>query len=111
VSYRPADYLDQTGRQTRWREIVPERMWQALVTYVQDPTSAAAIGHAATQRMVYRHAIPLLRRAADNGIIRFAFELAELLVSRGDVEEALRCYAAPTMPATRKPVAASMARP
>jgi hypothetical protein len=87
--YQLADYLDQTGRQARGRVIIPTGLWQALVTHVQDSTSAVAIGHAAEERKLHCHAIPLLRRAADAGNGDAARRLADLLVERGEVEEAM----------------------
>jgi tetratricopeptide (TPR) repeat protein len=86
--YRLADYLEQTGRHRRHREVIPLQLWQALVNHTQDSADAARIRHAAANRLLYCHAIPLLRMAAADDS-NAAIRCAELLVCRGDVEEAI----------------------
>jgi thioredoxin-like negative regulator of GroEL len=84
--YGLADYLEQTGRHQRYREIVPSQLWQALVNHTRNSRDANVIGNAAVRRLLYCYAIPLLRIAA-NGDPDAAFNLAELLAQRGDIQE------------------------
>jgi hypothetical protein len=58
--YRLADYLEQLGRRSRRREIVPPPVWQALIASRLNATEAAQVGQSADRRMLYCHAIPFL---------------------------------------------------
>jgi hypothetical protein len=83
--YRLADYLEQTGRRRRRREILPFAVWPAIVSTTLNPSDAARLGHSADNRQLYCFATPLLGVAAKAGDINVARRLADLLVGRSDV--------------------------
>jgi hypothetical protein len=85
--YTVADYLIQHASGERRTARVPASTWDAVVSYVSDPTDSARLASSADSRLLYRYAIPLYRRAADAGDWLAAFFLARLLAGRGDVEE------------------------
>ena len=82
--YRLADYLEQIGRKRRHREIVPATLWSELAAHVEEPRDARQLGRAAAARLLYCHAIPLLRLAADMGD-KGAQVMADMLASQGDL--------------------------
>jgi hypothetical protein len=84
--YRLADYLEQTGRHRRYREIVPSQLWRALGSHTRNSTEADRIGAMAADRLLYCHAMPLLRTAVADRKRGAAIQLAKLLAGRGDVE-------------------------
>jgi hypothetical protein len=83
--YRLADYLEQIGRSGRKREIIPAAVWPELANHITNPADAAALGAQAHNRLLYHHAIPLLRPAAVAGNENAALRLTLLLTECGDV--------------------------
>ena len=55
-----------------------------MVHQTRNPTNAARIGNAAADRLLYCHALPLLRIASDEG--GSAWRLANLLAEHGDIK-------------------------
>ena len=87
AGYIAADYLVQHANRERRYARVPASTWDAILSYIPDPADAARLADNARNRLLYRYAIPLYRRAADVGEEKAAAKLAVLLVRRGDVEE------------------------
>ena len=85
--YTAADYLIQHASRERRAVHVPASTWDALLRYVRDRAEARRLAESASNRLLYRYAIPLYRHAADGGDRDAAFGLAVLLVQRGDLEE------------------------
>ena len=92
LGYTVADYLLQYAAPKRHRQPIPHHTWDALLTHTHVSADAARIGQAATNRILYCYALPLLWRSADAGDFQAAESLTELLVAQGDVE-ALREHA------------------
>ena len=65
---------------------MPASTWDAILSHVRDPADAARLGDSARNRLLYRYAIPLYRRAADAGDEAGAAGLAGLLAGRGDLD-------------------------
>ena len=86
AGYTAADYLLQHDSRERRSARVPASTWDAIVRYIRDPADAARLAGSASNRLLYRYAIPLYRHAA--GDERAAKWLADLLARRGDLEEA-----------------------
>ena len=57
------------------------------IGHIRDPADAARLADKAKYRLLYRHAIPLYRHAADAGDEDAARHLVDLLAGRGDREE------------------------
>jgi hypothetical protein len=85
--YIPADYLIQRASRERRSVHVPASIWDALLGLIRDPVDAATVGDSARNRLLYRYAIPLYRHAADTGDQDAAWNLATLLVKRGELGE------------------------
>ncbi len=82
--YTVADYLQQhAGSRRRW-SVVPESLWQTLITHVTDPDDRRGIAEQASHRLLYCFAEPLWATLADGGDPRAARLLAVLLRERGD---------------------------
>ena len=88
AGYTVADYLIQTASRERRTARVPASTWDALLTCVRDPADATRLADSAELRLLYRYAISLYRHAADAGSWAAAWQLAELLVERGDLDQA-----------------------
>jgi hypothetical protein len=86
AGYTAADYLIQYATRERRYKRLPATAWDALVGHVQDPGDAARLARSAEDRLLYRYAIPLYRRAADAGDQDAARRLAHLLEQRGDLD-------------------------
>ena len=88
AGYTVADYLIQHASRERRYARVPARTWDAVLSHIRDPSDAARLADSARNRLLYRHAILLYRRAADAGVWNAASDLADLLVDRGDLDGA-----------------------
>ena len=86
--YIVADYLVQHASRERRSARVPASTWDAVLSYIRDPTDAARLADNARRRLLYRYAIPLYRHAANAGDGLAASSLAFLLAKRGDLDEA-----------------------
>ena len=87
VGYMVADYLLQHASRERHYVRVPASTWDAVLSHIRDPADADRLAESAKNRLLYRYAIPLYRRAADAGDKHAAQNLAELLAERGDLDE------------------------
>ena len=94
AGYTAADYLIQHASKERRSARVPASTWDALLSYLRDSADTARVADSASKRLLYRHAIPLYRHAADVGDWFAAFQLADLLAKRGDLDEAMRVLCA-----------------
>ena len=65
----------------------------AALSHISDPADTSRLADSARNRLLYRHAIPLYRPADDGAA---ALQLADLLVDRGDLEEATQILRAQT---------------
>ena len=88
AGYTVADYLIEHATRERRYARPPASTWDAIVNHVRDPADAARLARSAENRLLYRYAIPLYRRAADVGDKGAAGWLAGLLEGRGDLGEA-----------------------
>jgi len=85
--YEADDYLIQhAGRERRYARL-PASTWDAFVSHVHDPSDAARLADSAKDRLRYRYAIPLFRRAADARDIKAAKMLTQLLDQQGRTDE------------------------
>jgi hypothetical protein len=87
VGYTAADYLLQHASRERHYVRVPASTWDAVLTHIHDSADAARLADSAKNRLLYRYAIPLYRRAADADNKHAAQNLAGLLAERGDLGE------------------------
>ena len=72
AGYIAADYLVQHANRERRYARVPASTWDAILSYIPDPTDTVRLADSARNRLLYRYAIPLYRRAADvRGVCRF----------------------------------------
>ena len=72
AGYIAADYLVQHANRERRYARVPASTWDAILSYIPDPTDTVLLADSARNRLLYRYAIPLYRRAADvRGVCRF----------------------------------------
>jgi thioredoxin-like negative regulator of GroEL len=88
AGYIAADYLIQHADRERRSARVPTTTWDAVLSHIRDPADAARLADSARNRLLYRYAIPLYRHAADVGHVYAGGRLADLLVERGDPEQA-----------------------
>ena len=86
IGYTVADYLLQHATRERRAARVPANAWDAMLSHVRDRGDAARLADSAESRLLYRYAIPLYRRAADDGDENAAWRLAELLADRGNLD-------------------------
>ena len=94
--YTVADYLLQHVSRERRTARIPASFWDALVGHIGDPADAARLADSASNRLLYRYAIPLYRYAAGAGDGHAAERLADLLADRGDLDEAVQILRART---------------
>ena len=87
AGYIVADYLIQHASRERRYVRVPAGAWDALVSHIGDPADAYRLADSARGRLLYRYAIQLYRHAADADDLDAAWQLAELLATRGDLDE------------------------
>jgi len=91
--YTVADYLLQHASWERRSARVPASTWDALLSHVHDPDDALRLADSAKSRLLYRYAIPLYRyviplyRGIEAAVGNPAFELADLLVESGDLDQ------------------------
>ena len=90
AGYTVADYLIQHVSRERHYERAPASTWDAIDSHIRDPADAAWLAESARNRLLYRYAIPLYRRAADGGHWQASELLADLLIARGDQEGAVQ---------------------
>ena len=86
AGYTVADYLIQHASRERRYTRVPASTWDTALSHIRDPVDAARLANSATDRLLYRYAIPLYRHAADVGDRDAARRLATLLAGRGDLD-------------------------
>ena len=67
AGYTAADYLIQHASRERRYDRVPASTWDAILGHIRDPADTARLADSAGNRLLYRYAIPLYRRAADAG--------------------------------------------
>jgi hypothetical protein len=83
AGYTIADYLLQHVSRERRYARAPASTWDATLSHIRDPADTARLADSARNRLRYRYAIPLYRRAVD------ADPLASLLAERGDLDGAI----------------------
>ena len=86
AGYAAADYLIQHASRERRSTRVPASTWDAILSHLRDPADTARVADSASNRLLYRYAIPLYRHAADAGDGDAARQLAWLLAERGDLD-------------------------
>jgi thioredoxin-like negative regulator of GroEL len=87
AGYTAADYLIQHASRERRYVGVPASAWDAILSHLRDPADAFRLADSASNRLLYRYAIPLYRRAADAGDGHAADRLANLVARRGDLDQ------------------------
>jgi hypothetical protein len=87
AGYTPADYLIQYASGKRRYERLPASTWDAALAYITDTADTTRLAGSAENRLLYRYAIPLYRRAADASDYRSAWLMARLLQKEGDLDE------------------------
>jgi hypothetical protein len=70
LGYTVADYLQQYAAPQRHRQPIPHHTWDALLEHTHHPTDATRLAQAATNRLLYTYALPLLHQSADAGDAR-----------------------------------------
>ena len=95
TGYTVADYLLQQASLERRCARVPATTWDAILSYLSDPVDMGWLADSASDRLLYRYAIPLYRRAADADDEFAAVQLADLLAKRGDLDGAVQMLRAP----------------
>jgi very-short-patch-repair endonuclease len=88
AGYTVADYLIQYAAGERRTARVSAGTWDAILSYIRDLADIARLADSARDRLLYRYAIPLYRRAADAGDEACTLRLADLLEERGDLDGA-----------------------
>ena len=68
LGFRIADYLLQHVGRVRAVERIPASVWEAVVGHLTDPDDLVQVAESASERLLYRYAVPLYRRAADAGV-------------------------------------------
>jgi hypothetical protein len=87
AGYTVADYLLQRLTRERRSRRLSAVTWQAFCDHTQDRDDMMRLADSAAARLLYRYAEPLYRRLVDAGDQDAAERLADLLASRGQVEE------------------------
>jgi TIR domain len=90
TGYTVADYLIQHASRERRYARVPASTWDVILSHIRDPADTTRLAGSARDRLLYRYAIPLYRHAADAGDWDAALQLADLLATRGDLDEAVQ---------------------
>ncbi len=88
VGYTVADYLIQHASRERRYAFVPAATWDAVLSHIRDAADTARLADSASNRLLYRYAIPLYRHAADADDQYAARRLVTLLFERGDLDGA-----------------------
>jgi predicted negative regulator of RcsB-dependent stress response len=106
LGYTVADYLQHYATPQRHRQPIPHHTWDALLTHTHNPTDATRLAQAATNRLLYTYALPLLHQSANTGNPTATHQLADLLAKRGEVDPAItilrtRAEAGDTLAASR----------
>jgi predicted negative regulator of RcsB-dependent stress response len=86
LGYTVADYLQHYATPQRHRQPIPHHTWNALLKHTHNPTDATRLAQAATNRLLYTYALPLLHQSADTGNPTAAYQLADLLAKQGDMD-------------------------
>jgi hypothetical protein len=68
LGYTVADYLQHYATPQRHRQPIPHHTWNALLTHTHNPTDATRLAQAATNRLLYTYALPLLHQRSCNEI-------------------------------------------
>ena len=92
TGYIAADYLIQHAGRERRSARVPASAWDAFLSHISDSGDTARLALSAAEKVLYRYAIPLYRRAADAGSSDAMFGLGYLLHSQGDTDQAELWY-------------------
>jgi hypothetical protein len=100
--YRLADYLEQHARTVRRFRRSPAELWDALVAHAA-AADVFRLAACAEYGRLYRHAVPLYRRAADTGDRSAADRLAGLLAEQGESTRPSRCCGSAPPPASAPP--------
>jgi predicted negative regulator of RcsB-dependent stress response len=87
AGYVLAGYLLQYAGGLRRTAKAPAGLWQALVGHVTDPADQIRLAGSATDRLLYRYAEPLYRKAEQAGDGTARRWLAEMLARQGRREE------------------------
>ena len=88
AGYTVADYLVQHASRERRYAPVPVSTWDAALTYIRDAADTGRLAASASNRLLYRYAIPLYKHTAETGNWFDAGKLADLLTECGDLDEA-----------------------
>ena len=91
--YTAADYLVQRASRERRYARLPASAWDAILSHVRDPADIERLADSARDRLLYRCAIPLYRRATESGAgsaTAAAINLADLLARQGDLDTAMQ---------------------
>lgn len=88
--YELHDYLDQHGRAARRGRLVPESLWSALLRHTDESDDVLRLAESACQRLLYRHADPLLERAIATANEEQQDHLVVLMTEYGRLDRALR---------------------
>ncbi|MCI2418805.1 hypothetical protein MOQ72_15290 [Saccharopolyspora sp. K220] len=91
--YELHDYLEQHGRATRRRALVPDSLWEALRTHTTDPFDQYLFAENAYHRLLYRHGNALYRRSLSTANPFFQERMVPVLAEYGRVEEAVALLA------------------
>ncbi|WNO70151.1 tetratricopeptide repeat protein [Streptomyces sp. AM8-1-1] len=89
--YRLADYLEQHGRETRYRKPVPQALWEAAFQHAH-PEDLFALGRSARALGQPADHLRFALKAAEIGDHAAAWEAAEILHSAGRLTDALTMY-------------------
>ena len=83
---------------------MPASAWDAILAHVRDPDDIARLARSASDRLLYRYAIPLYQRIAQTSD-EYAVASARLMMDRGDLDEARRTLRARADTADERTVA------
>ena len=104
AGYTAADYLIQQASGERRAARAPASAWDAILAHVRDPDDIARLARSASDRLLYRYAIPLYQRIAQTSD-EYAVASARLMMDRGDLDEARRILEARADTADERTVA------
>jgi transcriptional regulator with XRE-family HTH domain len=83
IGYVVADYLLQEASRERRIRPVPSTTWQALAAHLTSPEDLTRCGHAAQNRLLYVHAVPLFFHAWCMRNASGSVALAKLMIKHG----------------------------